>query len=169
MKTIQIFIVLLIGLVGTTAFIKIDRLANSTTTDEQAIKKIIEDETAAYFQRDSTKLFSFYVDDDITQTVWNSPNGSYGSYKGFKSIRKNFTEAFIKYPKPMKQPNVARTEWFFKPLSAEWMWVNFIAKTKGDDGKLYTSYETRMMKNVKGNWKIAVMYALSDHAVVAKE
>jgi len=58
-----------------------------------------------------------------------------------------------------------RTDWFFKPLSDQWVWVNFIQKTGGTDGKLYTSYETRIMKNVNGNWKLAVMYALSDHGV----
>jgi hypothetical protein len=45
------------------------------------------------------------------------------------------------------------------------MWVNFIQKITGTDGKLYTSYETRLMKKVGGQWKIAVMYALSDHAM----
>jgi hypothetical protein len=169
MKAIRIFSVLIIGFIITTAFIKINRLENFGPADEQAIKSIIEEETAAYFQRDSIKLFSFYVDDNITQTNWNSPNGSYGSHKGFKNIRRNFTQAFIKYPKPMKQPKVDRTDWFFKPFSDEWMWVNFIQKNKGDDGKLYTSYETRVMKKVKGNWKIAVMYSLSDHAVAATQ
>jgi len=168
MKTTRFFSILLIGLLVTTAFIKIKQSKNTGVADEQAIKNIIEEETAAYFQRDSTKLFGFYVDDNITQTVWNSPNGSYGSYKGFKNIRKNFTQAFIKYPKPQQQPKVERTEWFFKSFSEEWMWVNFIQKNRGDDGKLYTSYETRVMKKMKGNWKIAVMYALSDHAVENK-
>jgi len=133
MKTIRIFSVLLISLIVTTAFIKINRSADSGPADEQAIKNIIEEETAAYFQRDSIKLFSFYADDAITQTAWNSPNGSYGMYKGFKSIRKNFTEAFIKYPKPQVQPKVDRSQWVFRQLSDEWMWVNFIAKFKGDD------------------------------------
>ena len=167
MKAIRFFSVLIIGLIVTTAFVRINRSEDLGPSDEQAIKNIIEEETAAYFQRDSIKLFSFYADDAITQTAWNSPNGSYGLYKGIKSIRKNFTQAFIKYPKPQVQPKVDRSQWFFRQLSDEWMWVNFIAKFNGDDGKLYTSYETRVMKKVQGNWKITAMYALSDHAVVA--
>ncbi len=171
MKSTLLVFGLLSGLVLTSSFLNSyseRELFVASPADEQAIKNIIEQETAAYFQRDSTRLFSFYADDEITQTVWNSPDGSYGSYKGFRSIHKNFTEAFVKYPKPQVQPKVERTGWFFKPFSEEWMWVNFVQKHKGDDGKLVTNYETRVMKKVKGNWKIAVMYALSDHAVVSK-
>ncbi len=43
------------------------------------------------------------------------------------------------------------------------MWVNFTQKMTTSDGKTYTSYETRLMKQESSNWKIAAMYALSDH------
>jgi hypothetical protein len=82
------------------------------------------------------------------------PNESYGIYKGLKSIHRNFTEAFINYPKSQNRPKIERTQWLFKPLSKEWIWVNFIQKTNNDDGKMYTKYETGMMKKVNGQWKL---------------
>ncbi|HEY5747764.1 MAG TPA: hypothetical protein VIU12_16940 [Chryseolinea sp.] len=133
--------------------------------DEQAIRHVIEAETAAYFNKDSTKLFSFYVDDRITQSAWNAPNGSYGAHKGLASIHKNFTEAFRKNPKPQPQPNIQRSQWLFQKFSNEWMWVNFVQETDGADGKRYTNYETRIMKKVGSEWKITVMYSLGDHGL----
>jgi len=137
----------------------------ATEQDEQAIRSIIETETAAYFNKDSTKLFSFYVDDRITQSAWNGSNGSYGSFKGLAAIRKNFTEAFRKNPKPQPQPNIVRSQWFFQKFSNEWMWVNFLQQTDGADGKRYTNYETRVLKKVGREWKLAVMYSLGDHGL----
>ncbi|HTE31316.1 MAG TPA: hypothetical protein VK666_13135 [Chryseolinea sp.] len=139
-----------------------------STADQYAIRKIIEDETTAYFNRDSTRLISFYIDEDVTQSVWNSPDGSYGMYKGLKSMRKNFHDAFIKYPDIQPQPNIERTDWFFKPFSDEWAWVNFIQKTAGRDGKQFTNYETRVVKKVNNSWKLVVMYSLGDHGVKSK-
>jgi ketosteroid isomerase-like protein len=132
---------------------------------ESAIKKIIENETLAYVNRDSTQLLSYYVADDVTQSAWNSHNGTYGLYKGFDEISKNFRKQFKEHPERLHLPDVTRNDWYFRQLSKEWMWVNFIQKVTGTDGKLYTSYETRLMKKDGGRWKIAVMYALSDHAV----
>jgi hypothetical protein len=139
-----------------------------STADEQAIRKIIEGETDAYFNRDSLRLISYYVDEDITQSVWNSPDGSYGMYKGLRSMRKNFHDAFIKYPDIQPQPNVQRSDWFFKPFSDEWAWVNFVQKTAGRDGKQYTNYETRVVKKVNNSWRLVVMYSLGDHGVKSK-
>jgi ketosteroid isomerase-like protein len=132
---------------------------------ESTIKKIIENETLAYVNRDSTQLLSYYVTDDVTQSAWNNHNGTYGLHKGFEAISKNFRKQFKEHPERLHLPDVTRNDWYFRPLSKEWMWVNFIQKVTGTDGKLYTSYETRLMKKDGGQWKIAVMYALSDHAV----
>lgn len=165
MKTIQFLLLLIFGSAVSFAFLKPDSSADElvSAADEAAIKKIIEDETAAYFQRDSIKLISFYADDAITQSVWNSPTGSFGYFKGLKSIRKNIHESFVAHPKAQQQPKVDRSQWFFRSFSENWMWVTFMQKTSGDDGKNYMGYETRVMKKVNGNWKICVMYALSDH------
>lgn len=140
-----------------------DHPGNITATETETIQRMIASETAAYFNRDSTALFSFYTDDDITQSTWNDAEGSYGTYKGLKSIRKNFSTYFREHPTPQPQPNIERSQWSFRKLSNDWMWVNFLQKTDGPKGERYTNYETRLLKNVTGQWKIVVMYSLGDH------
>jgi len=136
----------------------------ASPADETAIKKIIAAETEAYARRDSTLLISFYTDDPVTQSAWNSPDGSFGTYKGFARIRKNFSDAFRTAPRGSHQP-IERSEWFFRQLGEGWIWVNFIEKETTVEGKLHTNYETRLMKREGSGWKIAVMFALSDHGV----
>ncbi|MBL0739672.1 hypothetical protein [Chryseolinea lacunae] len=140
-----------------------DRSGDIDASEADAIQRMIVQETAAYFNRDSTALFSFYADDDITQSTWNNAEGSYGTYKGLINIRKNFSAYFRKNPIPQPQPNIERSQWQFRKLSSDWMWVNFLQKTDGPKGERYTNYETRLLRNVNNQWKIVVMYSLGDH------
>lgn len=147
-------------------FTSTDRLyaqATASTDDQEAIKNIITAETAAYAKRDSALLISFYADDPVTQSAWNSPDGNYGQFKGLQAIKKNFGDAFRANPDTLYQLKVERYDWFFRPLGEEWMWVNFTQKMTTVDGKSYTNYESRVMKRETSGWKIAIMYALSDH------
>jgi len=137
----------------------------ASSADETAIKKIIAAETDAYARRDSTLLISFYTDDPVTQSAWNSPDGSFGTYKGFAQIKKNFSDAFRATPQASYKPAIERSEWFFRQLGEGWIWVNFIEKEITSEGKLHTNYETRLMKRESSGWKIAAMFALSDHGV----
>jgi ketosteroid isomerase-like protein len=157
--------ILATGIIVTVLFTSASAQSPLTAAGERDIKKVIEAETDAYFREDSIALYKFYTDDAITQSAWNSPNGSYGRVKGAQAIRKNMGEAFRKYT--IERPvSLERTEWFFRSLSPEWVWVNFIQKTVAKDGKTYTNLETRMIKKENGQWKLAVMYSFGDHAVV---
>jgi hypothetical protein len=139
-------------------------------TDEtkKSILATIEGETDAYVKRDSVRLFSFYADDAVTQAAWNNPDGTFGQFKNAKEIKKSFSEFFRNNPVSNYDPKLSRSDWFFRPLGSDWMWVNFIQKLTTPDGKLYTTYETRLMKKDGKVWKIAVMYALSDHGAGVK-
>jgi hypothetical protein len=131
--------------------------------DQRAIKNIIAAETAAYIERDSALLISFYTNDAITQNAWNTPDGSYGQFKGLQQMKKSFGDAFRANPVAPYQPEIERLEWFFRPLGKEWMWVNFSQKITTTQGKIYNTYETRMMKLESSGWKMAVVYSLSNH------
>ncbi|MXV49585.1 hypothetical protein GS399_01260 [Pedobacter sp. HMF7647] len=137
--------------------------ALENSSEENAVKKVITGETEAYVKRDSLLMFSYYISDDITQCLWNNLNGTYGSFKGLAQIRKNYSDFFKKNPEPAAEPKIERNNWYFKALSPDWMWVNFIQKTTMTDGKLFTNYETRLMKKENTGWKIAVVYSLGDH------
>jgi hypothetical protein len=166
MKTkLHVLLIFLICLVFTRC--ESEKSGESTQSqqqDEESIQQVIASETQAFVDRDSVALMNYYSDDDITQSAWNNPNGSYSSLKGIDNIRNNFRNAFRNNPARQHLPDIDRTGWHYRRLSDEWMWVNFIQEIKLTNGKLYTSYETRLMKKENSSWKIAVMYALSDHA-----
>jgi hypothetical protein len=134
--------------------------------DETAIRETIANETRAFVNRDSTRILSYYTKDSVTQSAWNNGNGAYTVLHGFEAISENFRKAFKANPERQILPEIERSGWYFKPLSRDWMWINFTQKYTATNGKVYTSYETRLMKQESGQWKIAVMLALSDHAVV---
>jgi hypothetical protein len=134
-------------------------------TDEEAIKQVITSETNAYLMRDSNLLISYYADDPITISAWNEPNGSFGTFSGLQMIRKNMSESFREHPSAPYQPEFKRSDWFFRPLGSDWMWVNYKEKIPMANGKIYNLYETRVMKREASGWKIAVMLALSDHGI----
>jgi hypothetical protein len=133
--------------------------------DVASIKLTIMSETEAFANRDSIKLMSFYFQDDITQSAWNNRNGTFSTLKGFDAIQANFSKAFKSNPNRMVLPNIDRNGWYFKKLSPEWVWVNFTQKIVMTDSKEYVNYETRLMKKINGEWKLAVMYSLGDHGI----
>src|SRR5258708_2953036 len=114
--------------------------------DEEAIKQVIVGETNAYLMRDSNLLMSYYAVDPITRTVWNEPDGSFGIISGLQLIRKNMSESFREHPVAPYQPAFKRTDWFFRPLGPDWMWVSFNENIPMSNGKIYNLNETRVMK-----------------------
>lgn len=132
-----------------------------STKIQEAIKQVIADETEAFINGDSIRLFSFYADEEITQTVWNQPDGDYVLLKGKNKIRENFAEALQKKPNRNVLPTVERLNWLFKELSSEYVWVNFNQKLRSKNGTIEESYETRLMKKETSGWKTVVVIALN--------
>ena len=147
-------------LVFSTLFINSVR---AQTTDEDAIKKVIMDETAARANLDTTAYFAAYADNELTQGVWNKRNLGYAAYSGFATLQKSRREDLKNNFKPFYLPDVERANWFVKVLSPEWAWVNFTQKTKTIRAETYTSYETRLMHKEGGKWKINVINSLWDY------
>ncbi len=131
--------------------------------DEEAIKKVIIDETTAWANHDTVAHFAAIADNELTQGAYNNRNLSIGTYKGFASIQKNVRDAIKSNAKPFYLPNVERSNWLIKVLSPEWAWVNFSQKAKTIRGETYTSYETRLMHKEGGKWKINVVNAMWDY------
>lgn len=136
-----------------------------TTEDTVSIKAVISGETDAFLKRDSLKLLRYYCNDSITKSAWNNPNGSFTVLNGLGAIKENFTNAFRSHPEPIYLPVIDRSNWKFRKFSKHWIWAEFTQEIKTLDGKTYTGQELRLLKKEKSNWKIAVMYALSNHGV----
>ena len=136
---------------------------NSPNNDEDAIKKVIIDESTAWAKHDTTAYFDAYADNELTHAAWNNRNLSYSVYSGLATL-KNSVRADIKSnPTPSYGTNMERTNWLVKILSPEWAWVNFTQKTATVRGIVNTSYETRLMHKEGGKWRINVVNALWDY------
>ena len=137
--------------------------AKAQSTEADAIKKVIVDETTAWVNLDTTAYFAAYADNELTQGVWNKRNLGYAVYNGFATLQKSKREELKNNFKSFYLPNVERSNWLVKVLSPEWAWVNFTQKTKTIRAETYTSYETRLMHKEGGKWKINVVNSLWDY------
>jgi hypothetical protein len=131
--------------------------------DEEAIKKVIVDESTAWAKRDTTAYFEAFAKNEITQGAWNNRNLSYGVYSGFETLQKSVRDNIKSNPTPSFGTNMERTNWLIKLLSPEWAWVNYTQKTTTLRGIINTSYETRLMHKEGGKWRINVVNALWDY------
>jgi hypothetical protein len=131
--------------------------------DDEAIKKVIADESTAWAKHDTAAYFAAWADNDLTQGAWNNRNLSIGTYSGLEAIKKSVRDGIKANPTLFYQPNIERTDWLIKLLSPEWAWVNFTQKTKNVREQINTSYETRLMHKEGGAWKINVVNALWDY------
>jgi hypothetical protein len=130
--------------------------------DEEAIKKVITDESTAWANRDTTTYYTCFANNELTQSAYNNRNLSIGINLGFAELQKYVRDG-IKYNPNRYKPNMERTNWLIKVLSPEWAWVNFSQKTTTVRGIINTSFETRLMHKEDGKWRINVVNALWDY------
>jgi hypothetical protein len=135
----------------------------SVKSEEEAIKKVIIDESTSWAKRDTTAYFDAFAQNEITQGAWNNRNLSYGVYSGFETLQKSVRDNIKSNPTPSYGTNMERTNWLIKLLSPEWAWVNYTQKTTTVRGIVNTSYETRLMHKEDGKWRINVVNALWDY------
>ena len=140
----------------------------SVNSEEEAIKKVIIDETTAWANRDTMAYFAAYANNDLTQSAYNNRNMSIGINLGFAELQKYVRDGIKNNPTKVYQPNMERTNWLIKLLSSEWAWVNFTQKTTNVRGQVNTSYETRLMHKEDGKWRINVVNALWDYKNVVQ-
>jgi hypothetical protein len=142
--------------------LKNDRV-ESNQSNEQAIKKVIIDESTAWADRDTTAYFTAWANNELTQGAYNNRNLSIGVYHGFAAIQESVRDGMKNSPAKFYKPEIERTDWIIKLLSPEWAWVNFTQKTGNIRGQVNISYETRLMHKEGGNWRINVVNALWDY------
>jgi hypothetical protein len=143
-------------------------LTTSLVNDDEAIKKVIADESTAWANHDTTAYFAAWADNNLTQGAWNNRNMSIGTYSGLEAIKKSVRDGIKANPTKFYQPNIERKDWLIKLLSPEWAWVNFTQKTTNVRSQVNTSYETRLMHKEGGNWKINIVNALWDYKNVVQ-
>jgi hypothetical protein len=137
--------------------------ADDKMSDEIAIKNAIIAQSTAWANRDSLGYINSFADETVTQTMHNYADGTYSIAKGKNAIQEKLRANLKATPYKTYEPNIERKDWLIKILSPEWAWVNFTQKTTNIKGEIFTSYDTRLMKKVGGNWKLSALNALWDY------
>ena len=124
--------------------------------EEAAIKKVIEDETMYFFQRNYDKWAECVAHDDMAYFSYTSPfHGEQALMEahGWEEISKFTKEMMEKWPADENIP--AKTDYKFK-VAGNMAYVTFT-----EEGSLA---ETRVLEKKDGNWRILRMEATNSKA-----
>ncbi len=128
---------------------------NITSTEEQdAIKKVIADESKFFYARNIEKWTNSYR--QTPQTYWAKIEKEEGYQKeGWDNILPFVTNYFTEKPKAVKV-TFKRENYNFRKVNPTYIWTTF-DQTRVTLGKKDFSKETRIMELIKGEWKIVNM------------
>ena len=125
---------------------------NITSPEEQdAIKKVIADESKFFYARDVEKWTNCYR--QTAQTYWAKIEREEGIQKeGWDNIMPFVTNYFKENPKSIKA-SFKRENYTFRKVNPTYIWVTFDQNRTVKDKK-DLSKETRILELIKGEWKI---------------
>lgn len=125
---------------------------NITSPEEQdAIKKVIADESKFFYARDLEKWINCYR--QTPQTYWAKIEKEEGFQKeGWDNIMPFVTNYFKENPKSIKA-SFKRENYTFRKVNPTYIWVTFDQNRTVKDKK-DLSKETRILELIKGEWKI---------------
>lgn len=141
------YLILLFALFITKSFAQ-----NVTSPEEQdAIKKVIADESKFFYARNAEKWSNFYR--QTPQTYWAKIEKEEGFQKeGWDNILPFVTNYFKENPKAIKA-SFKRENYNFRKVNPTYIWVTFDQNNTVKDKK-ESSKETRILELIKGEWKI---------------
>lgn len=126
---------------------------NVVSAEEQAaIKKLVLDESKAFYARDFEKWSNSYriVPQTYLAFVDNGKSIQYESWDKIKVAMKNY---FDNNPNPTKPTEVNREHYSFRKVNPTYIWLTF-DQTKIIGAKKEQTKELRIVEMVKGEWKI---------------
>lgn len=136
----------------------------SIATEEEAIKKVIIEETEAFWNKDFKQLSSYWVHEEYVRVVGWWETGGVTVRKGWSVIGPRM-ENVIKENPEKNQQNVARENFNIR-ISGNMAWVTFEQYGTDTGEKAMDmpglSYETRILEKHNGHWKIAYIGWLLD-------
>ena len=130
-------------------FIAIGTMLHAQTTDEKAVRKVLEDQTAAWNRGSLEDFMHGYWKSDSLMFV-----GSSGITYGYKNTLDHYHKS---YSDTAKMGKLFFTLYQVKPIGANYYYVTgryFLKRTVGDKQGFYTL----LFKKIKGQWLI-----ISDH------
>jgi hypothetical protein len=125
---------------------------NITSPEEQdAIKKVIADESKFFYARNIEKWANSYR--QTPQTYWAKIEKEEGFQKeGWDNIMPFITNHFKENPKAIKA-TFKRENYNFRKVNPTYIWATF-DQNKTVKDKKESSKETRILELIKGEWKI---------------
>ena len=126
---------------------------NVTSPEEQdAIKKVIADETKFFYARNVEKWSNSYR--QTPQTYWAKIEKEEGfQQEGWDNIMPFVSNYFKENSKAVKA-TFKRENYNFRKVNPTYIWVTF-DQSKALKDKKESSKETRILELIKGEWKIA--------------
>ncbi len=137
---------------------------STLSEEEEAIKKVIIEETEAFWNKDFKKLSSCFVQDEYIRVVGWWEHGGITVRKGWSVIGARTEKLMIENPEKNFQ-QVTRENFNIR-ISENMAWATF--EQYGTDTGEKTmdmpglSYETRILEKHNGEWKIAYIGWLLD-------
>ncbi len=151
------FLLFLLLSIFTTGLFAQAKKATTPNPEEAAIKKVIEDETHWFNQRNFEKWAECVAHDDMTYYSWTTPFSDENAVfeaKGWDEVSKQFKAFMAKWP--AQNENAEKKDYKFK-VNGNMAYVTF--KEGGQDVE-----EVRVMEKVNGQWKVLRMEALHSKA-----
>ncbi|MCB0585376.1 MAG: nuclear transport factor 2 family protein [Phaeodactylibacter sp.] len=122
-----------------------------TSSDEEAIKQVIEQESRLFWARDFKNWQKVWVHEPYT--IWTAAsNTGVRQYIGWDAWKEQVENLFKESPEPVPyDEDVKKYDYTFR-VYGDGAWVSFEQDNKGT-----TTYETRLLEKHGGKWKIAAV------------
>jgi len=122
-----------------------------TTGEQEAIKKVLRDDTQAYMDADIAKWTAQHSHDENETALWNNGDGTYG---GFISWADMAVWAIDDFSKRGKYPDKLAYDHYKFTIRGDMAFVAYDQTATAADGKVTKSRENRVLVRQDGQWKI---------------
>ena len=140
----------------------IDRKKLKKDQNVAAIKKVLDSETSAYYDRDYQSWASNWIQNETISHTWNNKDGGYTSVAGWKNLSDRFSTDMKENPEII-YPNfyVSNMNMVISGNHALVKNDEYIANKSGDMYTKATGLKTLL--NVDGNWKLESVSSFWDY------
>ena len=130
-------------------------LAAQDVSDENSIKKIIEEETLAFANADLETWSGFFVHEPYLR--WTvSPTMSFDGWEALYNGAKSFLESQPGRSAADELHKITRENWIIR-ITGDMAWVKFMQTTEGNP---VAAHQFRVLERAGGIWRIAMLVAV---------
>ncbi len=136
------------------------------SSEEEAIKSTIINETKSWESRDYKGMTDAWVHDEHTLQM-SAGSSFYSESLGWDSIDTHIKASIKNYPEPIKD-DITWSDWNIHVFD-NCAWATFIQTRKGDDETPFVSREVRFLEKKNGIWKFTYLNTLLKDDFQTKE